>query len=176
MIPKNYLRIILLVAIVLLTILLWYRSRTKPIIPEQPSSPSTKSTPTTPPQAKVIGDETLSRPPLKIGPRSLYGDLPEGIKSVDALPLANKPGPWKRALEAQIKRQGGKTLKSADIEHQESYIIIDGGAGRYVERVIVKVKGVKGETNSFFAEVDSETGYVMKTWGSIIQERPTHSH
>lgn len=91
--------------------------------------------------------------------------------------MANKPSPeWRKKLNSHIKRIGGANLKSYSVTPEESYVVSDGDAGRYVERVTVKITGKKGEYTSFFAEVDSETGYVIKSWGAAIPEKRRHRH
>ncbi len=47
---------------------------------------------------------------------------------------------------------------------------MDGNEGRNVERVIVTVVAKDGRMTRFFAEVDSESGYVTKSWGATIHE------
>ncbi|MBY0517138.1 MAG: hypothetical protein K2P81_09530 [Bacteriovoracaceae bacterium] len=143
--------------------------KTPPLIPSQ-NYPG----PILPPSQK--GDETISAPPLQRGSRAFYGVLPEGIKNINDLPMANKPSKeWKSNLNQHLKKIGGTKLQSAEITPQESYIIPDGNAGRYVERVIIRIRSNEGEYTSFFAEVDSQSGYVLKSWGAAIQEK-TRSH
>jgi hypothetical protein len=141
------------------------KTQTTPLIPSQDYPGSVL-----PPSPK--GDETISAPPLQKGSRAFYGTLPEGIKDIRDLPMANKPSKeWRSHLNVHLKKIGGKRLKSAQVTPQESYIIPDGNAGRYVERVIIKIRGNEGEYTSFFAEVDSQTGYVLKSWGAAIHEK-----
>jgi hypothetical protein len=91
--------------------------------------------------------------------------------------MANKPvKEWLPRLKVNLQKQGGDRLKELKIIPEESYVISDGGAGRYVERVTVKLTAKDGGYTSFFAEVDSETGYVLKTWGVAIQEKTPHRH
>jgi hypothetical protein len=75
-----------------------------------------------------------------------------------------------------LRRIGGAKLKTLQVSPQESYIISDGDEGRMVERVIVKLESKDGEYTSFFAEVDSESGHVIKTWGVAIPEKARHRH
>lgn len=89
--------------------------------------------------------------------------------------MANRPSAqWQKKLETQLKKLGGENLKSLQVRPEESYVISDGGHGRYVERVVVQITGKKGEYTSFFAEVDSETGHVLKSWGAAIPEKRHH--
>lgn len=120
---------------------------------------------------------TIIAPPLKKGSRPFYGSLPQGITDIRKLPMANKPvKEWLPRLKVNLQKQGGNRLKDLKIIPEESYVIPDGGAGRYVERVTVKLTAKDGGYTSFFAEVDSETGYVLKTWGVAIQEKTPHRH
>lgn len=175
MISKNTLRLVFLSLIVGLSIFYWMKSRPAPVA-DNVSSPALPA-PIPLPEPKVIGDETIAPAPLKKGSRAFYGALPEGVKDIESMPMANKPSKdWIKRLRAHLTRHSGDRLKSVDLDPQESYIIPDAGGGRYVERVIVKVKGKKGESTTFFAEVDSESGYVLKSWGATIQEKRRHSH
>lgn len=116
-------------------------------------------------------------PPLKKGSRPFYGALPQGITDIRKLPMANKPvKEWLARLKVNLEKQGGDRLKELKVIPEESYVISDAGAGRYVERVTVKLTAKDGAYTSFFAEVDSETGYVLKTWGVAIQEKTPHRH
>jgi hypothetical protein len=124
-----------------------------------------------------VGDEAIRPAPLKKGTRPFYGSLPQGVANSRQLTMANKPSPqWRKKLETHIKKLGGENLKSYSVTPEESYVIPDGSEGRYVERVVVKITGKKGEYTSFFAEVDSETGYVIKSWGAAIPEKRSHRH
>lgn len=85
--------------------------------------------------------------------------------------MANHPTPqWKARLEGHLKLAGGEDLKTLEVTPQESYIIRDGNEGRYVERVVVTVTAKDGRFTRFFAEVDSQSGHVTKSWGATIHE------
>ncbi len=119
----------------------------------------------------------LSAAPLKKGNRSFYGTLPPALKDINDLRLVNKVSDqWQKKLEVNLRRIGGEKLKTLKVSPQESYIISDGDEGRMVERVIVKLESKNGEYTSFFAEVDSESGHVIKTWGVAIPEKARHRH
>lgn len=151
--------------------------------PQAPQTPPVSASPNVPapplpmaPRASDLADDTLTPPPPKKAGRSFYGDLPEGVESLDELPMLNKPSThWRTLLRSQIQRTSGKDLKELDIQPQESYIIMDNGEGRFVERVIMTVRAKDGRFTRFFAEVDSESGHVLKTWGAIIHEK-SHIH
>ncbi len=176
---RHILRIILILGIVVTSIMLWQRRA--PVAPEDivvPRSQPQAQAPVETPEAPIQrGDETLSPAPLKKGTRPFYGALPPGVQNIRQLKMANKPSPeWRKKLVTHIKRIGGANLKSYSVTPEESYVVPDGDAGRYVERVTVKITGKKGEYTSFFAEVDSETGYVIKSWGAAIPEKRGHRH
>lgn len=122
-----------------------------------------------------VDEGTISSAPLKKGDRAIYGELPDGM-TPQKLVMANTPkSDWPKFLRKNLVQSGGKQLKKIELEPQESYIIMEGAEGRYVERVIVSVTAHDGRQTRFFAEVDSETGYVMKSWGATIHER-RHQH
>lgn len=125
------------------------------------------------PTAPDLKDDTITAAPPKKAGRTIYGDLPEGV-TLDELPMVNRPSTqWRKLLHTQISRTSGKDLKELDIQPQESYIILDNGEGRFVERVVMTVRAKDGRFTRFFAEVDSESGHVLKTWGAIIHEHHT---
>jgi hypothetical protein len=127
------------------------------------------------PASPDLTADTITNPPPKKAGRSFYGDLPEGVESLDELPMINKPSTqWRKLLHSQIQGTSGKALKELEIRPQESYIIMDNGEGRFVERVIMTVRAKDGRFTRFFAEVDSESGHVLKTWGAIIHEHQGH--
>ncbi len=127
--------------------------------------------------APPILPPVLAPAPLKRGNRSFYGTLPPALKDIKDLKLVNKPSAqWQKKLEVNLRRLGGEKLKTLQVSPQESYIIPDGDEGRMVERVIVKLESKDGEYTSFFAEVDSESGHVIKTWGVAIPEKARHRH
>lgn len=144
---------------------------------EMKTPPPVVDVPMPTPEAPVPEPAQIKAAPLKLGARSYYGSLPEGVKDISSLPLANRPtSKWLPQLKDHLRKQGGSRLVDLSVTPEESYVISDGGAGRFVERVTVKLKGKDGAYTSFFAEVDSETGYVLKTWGAAIQEKPRHRH
>ncbi|MFN9111518.1 MAG: hypothetical protein ACK5XN_15755, partial [Bacteroidota bacterium] len=60
-----------------------------------------------------------------------YGALPDGVKDIEAMPMANRPSKdWIKRLKSHLTRHSSDRLKSAEIEPQESYIIPDSGGGR----------------------------------------------
>lgn len=152
--------------------------------PETPTPAVTPDTPsiTTPPPGEAPGvpatavskrDDVIAPSLPKRDGRPFYGVLPEGIKRLADLPMANRPSPrWRGNLESQIRRNGGTALSKMETKPDEAYIIRDGQVGRYVERVVVTVHAKDGRFTRFFAEVDSETGHVLKTWGTVIHENP----
>lgn len=150
---------------------------TKKNIPEEPTKTNLdESTPLAPtpvptqPQTRPT-EATLTVAPQKKGNRVFYGELPKGVKSVKELTMVNSPSSqWRNRLETHLKRTGGEQLRELDVEPQESYIIMDGNEARNVERVIVTVIAKDGRMTRFFAEVDSESGYVTKSWGATIHE------
>ncbi len=175
----HLIRILLIIGIVALSLLLWYRHRSsdEPTMAHPRPSQRVPETPQAAAHLPRPNDDRIAPPPLKRGNRVFYGALPEGVKDIQSLPMANRPTrEWRRRLETQLKKLGGDQLKSLDISPQESYVIPDGSAGRYVERVVVKISGKKGEFTSFFAEVDSETGHVLKSWGAAIPEKSRHQN
>lgn len=176
---RHILRIILILGIVVTSVMLWQRRA--PVESEAEVTPlpqpQVKETSTPPEVSTQRGDEVLGPAPLKKGTRPFYGSLPPGVQNIRQLKMANKPSPeWRKKLVTHIKRIGGANLKSYSVTPEESYVVPDGDAGRYVERVTVKITGKKGEYTSFFAEVDSETGYVIKSWGAAIPEKRSHRH
>ena len=175
---RHLLRTILILGIVVTSVMLWFRQRPMPAIVEAPQTdPATQVLPKNPETPIQRGDETMSSAPLKKGTRPFYGSLPQGVQNIRQLPMANKPSSvWRKKLETHIKKLGGANLKSYSVTPEESYVIPDGQEGRYVERVVVTITGKKGEYTSFFAEVDSETGYVIKSWGAAIPEKRGHRH
>lgn len=176
--PRHLFRIILITGIVMASIMLWQRQQRPDPIPEapRPQIPA-KTIPKSPEPPQQRGDETIAPAPLKKGTRPFYGNLPEGVRNIRELPMANRPSPqWRKKLETHIKRIGGPNLKTYSVTPEESYVVPDGQEGRYVERVVVQITGKKGEYTSFFAEVDSETGHVIKSWGAAIPEKRSHRH
>lgn len=172
---KNTQRKILITFVVFAGLVTFYFSRqpqnteAPPPIVDVPMAPTPAAPAPEPAQIKAA--------PLKLGARSYYGTLPEGVKDISSLPLSNRPtSKWLPNLKDHLRKQGGSRLVDLSVTPEESYVISDGGAGRFVERVTVKLKGKDGAYTSFFAEVDSETGYVLKTWGAAIQEKPRHRH
>ena len=168
---------ILLLAIIVVPALFYYYGQFKNTPVEKVATPEPKKV-VVPPQA--LPDQAkpmIIAPPLKKGSRPFYGSLPQGITDIRKLPMANKPvKEWLPRLKVNLQKQGGDRLKELKVIPEESYVISDGGAGRYVERVTVKLTAKDGGYTSFFAEVDSETGYVLKTWGVAIQEKTPHHH
>ena len=167
--------LILFVAVLVMgAVYLWQQNKPsdEPVI-LQPTPPAVK-----PPES--IGkapQPSIIAPPLKKGSRPFYGSLPQGITDIRKLPMANRPvKEWLPRLKVNLQKQGGDRLKELKVIPEESYVISDAGAGRYVERVTVKLRAKDGAYTSFFAEVDSETGYVLKTWGVAIQEKTPHRH
>ena len=175
---RHLLRTILILGIVVASFTLWFRQHPVPTIVEAPKTePESQTLPKIPETPVRLGDETIRPAPLKKGTRPFYGSLPQGVQNIRELPMANKPSSvWRKKLETHIKRIGGPNLKSYSVTPEESYVVPDGPEGRYVERVVVKITGKKGEYTSFFAEVDSETGHVIKSWGAAIPEKRGHRH
>jgi hypothetical protein len=176
---RYLLRTILLLGIVAMSgLLIWryYQAQRIPVpLPQvEAPRPRPRNIPVEHPKPQ---DDVIAPAPLKKGARSFYGQLPKGVRDIRQLRMVNKPSPtWRKKVESHLKRLGGQDLKTLELTPEESYIIPDGDAGRYVERVSVKLTSKKGDYTSFFAEVDAETGYVMKTWGAAIPERTRHSH
>ncbi len=148
-------------------------------LPDTPKLDPSTSTPASTPTAPTVttpadkSDDVIAPARPKRNGRPFYGVLPQGVKDLADLPMANRPSRvWRKNLTAQIVRNGGKDLASQETTPQESYIIRDGQMGRYVERVVVTVHAKDGRFTRFFAEVDSETGHVLKTWGTVIHENP----
>jgi hypothetical protein len=135
-----------------------------------PTEPAKAPTPSAQaPAAPAV--PTVSAPPQRKAGRPFYGDLPRGVGSLQALPMANRPSAdWPKRVEDNLRRVGGGDLKTLEIAPQESYIILDGQEGRYVERVVVTVTSKDGRFTRFFAEVDSQSGHVTKTWGATIHD------
>ncbi len=175
---RYLLRTILILGIVITSVMLWFRPHSVPTVVEAPQTePEAQKPPETPEKPIQRGDEAISPAPLKKGTRPFYGSLPQGVQNIRELPMANRPSTvWRKKLETHIKRIGGPNLKSYSVTPEESYVVPDGQEGRYVERVVVKITGKKGEYTSFFAEVDSETGHVIKSWGAAIPEKRSHRH
>jgi hypothetical protein len=175
---RHLLRTILILGIVITSVMLWFRPHSVPTVVEAPqTTPEAQRPPETPEKPIQRGDESIGPAPLKKGTRPFYGPLPQGVQNIRELPMANKPSTvWRKKLETHIKRLGGQNLKSYSVTPEESYVVPDGQEGRYVERVVVTITGKKGEYTSFFAEVDSETGYVIKSWGAAIPEKRGHRH
>ena len=120
---------------------------------------------------------TLAPAPPKLGPRTFYGELPPNVRKVKDLVMVNTPSPeWQSRLRAHLVRSGGEQLKSVELEPQESYIIMEGVEARNVERVVVTVRAKDGRMTRFFAEVDSESGHVTKSWGGTIHEKTALEH
>lgn len=173
--------ILILSTMVFLTLVFVYMRLSKENTPHGP-----EVAPKLPPQVKAplpslpkVAKPTpsLAPAPLKKGNRSFYGTLPPDVKDIQELIIVNKPSAqWQKKLEVNLKRLGGEKLKTLQVSPQESYIIPEGNEGRLVERVIVKLESKDGEYTSFFAEVDSESGHVIKTWGVAIPERNRHRH
>jgi hypothetical protein len=175
--------IIVSALMVLLTLVFVYVRLTKPKTEatqtEKVASPKPDVSlpPTNTPQLPVVPPAVLAPAPLKKGNRSFYGTLPPALKDINDLRLVNKVSDqWQKKLEVNLRRIGGEKLKTLKVSPQESYIISDGDEGRMVERVIVKLESKDGEYTSFFAEVDSESGHVIKTWGVAIPEKARHRH
>lgn len=119
---------------------------------------------------------TIGPAPIRKGQRAFYGELPPGVSDLKDLVMINRPSKdWPSKLRGILTKTGGDQLKELDVEPQESYIIMDGVEGRHVERVVVTVKNKDGRMTRFFAEVDSESGHVTKTWGATLHEAK-HSH
>jgi hypothetical protein len=178
--PQRYLPLIGAILFLILAYLYLQRSK----IQQAPSAPSQQEalpsdpgpSPVTTPPSPSAGP-AIQKAPLKKANRLYYGDLPEDVSSIDDLIIVNRYDPqWKKKMEVHIKRLGGDKLKDYSLTPQESYIIADSGGGRLVERVLVKLESKDGQYTSFFAEVDSESGYVLKTWGMAIPEKKRHSH
>lgn len=175
---RHLLRTILISGIVVASVMLWYRQHPVPSVvgPERPA-PEQRSVSHPPEKPLKRGDETIGPAPLKKDARPFYGSLPPGVRNIRELPMANKPSSvWRKKLETHLKRIAGPNLKTYSVTPEESYVIPDGPEGRYVERVSVQITGKKGEYTSFFAEVDSETGHVLKSWGAAIPEKRRHRH
>jgi hypothetical protein len=175
--------IIVSALMVLLTLVFLYVRLTKPKTevahPEDSSStkPDVSLPSTHTPQIPGVPPAVLAPAPLKKGNRSFYGTLSPALKDINDLRLVNKVSDqWQKKLEVNLRRIGGAKLKTLQVSPQESYIISDGDEGRMVERVIVKLESKDGEYTSFFAEVDSESGHVIKTWGVAIPEKSRHRH
>ncbi len=145
--------------------------RPKPTPREVAPPQEAPTRPTAEPVGAPPAAATLSSAPPRKGTRSLYGDLPEGVQDLSELPMANTPSPdWLPRLESRLRQTGGKELAKLELVPQESYIIVEGGEGRNVERVVVTVRRHDGRFTRFFAEVDSESGHVLKSWGATIHE------
>ncbi len=165
----------------MLTLVYVYIRLTKKEISEpsiHESGPKQAALPVLPaPIPKAQYPAKLAPAPIKKGNRSFYGSLPSQVETINELPIVNKPSvQWQKKLKENLTRLGGEKLKTMQITPQESYIILDGNNGRMVERVIVKLESKDGEYTSFFAEVDSESGHVLKTWGVAIPEKARHRH
>jgi|GEM_PF-3265646 len=175
---RHILRIALIFGIIVTSVMLWQRRASTPDVVARPTPKTGPEVLTeTPEEPSRRGDEVIAPAPLKKGTRPFYGTLPPGVQNIRELKMANKPSPeWRKKLSTHIKRIGGPNLKTYSVTPEESYVVSDGDAGRYVERVTVKITGKKGEYTSFFAEVDSETGYVIKSWGAAIPEKRRHRH
>jgi hypothetical protein len=158
---------------------MWYfvRKPAPPIVEiEQPETQVPRRV-VKPPVAIKPPDTKMAPALPKIGNRTYYGQLPSGVSDLKDLKLYNSQSKdWRKKLETHIVKLGGENLKDYKIIPEESYIIPESDGGRMVERVVVKINGKDGQYTSFFAEVDSETGYVMKTWGVAIQEKRPHRH
>ena len=138
---------------------------------------SNKLPPPPPTLQKKIPAPSIAPAAQKKGNRTFYGTLPPHIQDISDLKLVNKSSDqWQKKLNTHLRRLGGERLKTLQITPQESYIISEGDAGRLVERVIVKLESKDGVYTSFFAEVDSESGHVLKTWGVAIPEKARHRH
>lgn len=113
----------------------------------------------------------------KIHNRVVYGRLPENLKSYEDLPLSNTPSPkWQSLLSDNLLRLSGGIHKSITVRPQESYILTEQGKGRNVESVIISVKDPKGRVSNYHAEVDSQTGEVLKTWDHTVFDDFSPSH
>lgn len=140
------------------------------VVMPTPPMKADESTPAVPATA-TPERPAIAPAPIRRGNRYFYGELPPGVTNLSDLTMVNTPAPdWQKKLRSHLLRSSGDKLKRLELLPQESYIIMDGVEGRNVERVVVTVYAKDGRMNRFFAEVDSESGHVTKTWGGVIHE------
>lgn len=87
------------------------------------------------------------------------------------LKMSNQINPkWKEEMgNYLIKFQQDNT--KLIVKEELSLIKITEGEGRYFEQVVLTYLKKNGDSNSFRAMVDSETGAVVETWDRTINER-----
>ncbi len=97
--------------------------------------------------------------------RLLMGDDVERFSDSNVyLPTLNKPSKdWKEKLGHELLRFQGEGVKVA-LAHEQSYIEIVRGKGRYVELVVVNYINPTGGNRAYRALADSETGAIIDTW------------
>lgn len=105
--------------------------------------------------------------------RVVYGNLPKNKKSFEELDSFNTPSTvWRERLTQVIEKQlnftGALTIKPL-----ESYALVKNEKIHYVESVLIKVKN-DDQYAAYRAEVDSQTGEVLKTWDHSIYEDLKH--
>ncbi|MEK6623951.1 MAG: hypothetical protein AABY86_03225 [Bdellovibrionota bacterium] len=113
-------------------------------------------------------------PAIKRQDRLLRGqDLERFSNENIFLPMLNTPVPdWKEKLGHELLRFQPEGVKIA-LAHEQSFISISGGKGRYLELVVVNyINPVNGNT-AFRAFADSQTGQLIDTWDQTHSERRT---
>jgi|GEM_PF-6413987 len=80
------------------------------------------------------------------------------------LPTINRPDPnWEKQMFGNISRFQPQNVK-VDYTHEESYLEVALGQGRFVEQVKVTYKNPDGISHSWRGLVDSETGTILRVW------------
>ncbi|OFZ17188.1 MAG: hypothetical protein A2X86_01685 [Bdellovibrionales bacterium GWA2_49_15] len=118
--------------------------------------------------------EVKKTTPLKRADRLLRGeDLERFADEKIYLPTVNTPAKnWKERLGHELLRFQPEGVKVA-LAHEQSYLSISGGKGRYMELIVVNYLNPVNGNTAFRAFADSETGQLIDTWDQTHSERVT---
>jgi hypothetical protein len=113
--------------------------------------------------------------PLPANQRPLHGVLARGVDPGQVKQLNRPQESFLSGTKKYLENAGGDQLSQVEIEPHSSYTIVEGDGLRHVEKVAISAWRKDGRLTRFFAEVDSESGFVLKTWGHLVRE-PVHRH
>lgn len=83
--------------------------------------------------------------------------------------LNQKSEDWKEKAASTILRFHDDDTELF-IEHKESLIFLEKKGARYVEKVVLTFINEQGKRNGYSALIDGQSGQVLQTWGSDINE------
>lgn len=147
------------IVFIILAIVIWTYIRYPEKMPEEKAS--------LPPE--VIEEDI---PETRKNGRKVVGLSPDASKAaIEQVEPINTVSPkWQEGLESTLKDLGGESLAKIDINKMDSFIWSQDGIALNVESVKVTLTDEAGETTSFKAMVDSETGKILQTWDQPVMD------